>query len=167
MKNIKMILPHDEKNERIIIGCFLVDSRTAIEFASQIKIEMFFLTQCQEIYKTIASLINRGVTVDLITVFQESRALKLNIDITFLNECTYEVNNTVNLPFYVGTLKEMYIRRQLVLQAQKMLNKATNLHESAFELISSVQTELLNSVDALTTKKADTLAELSKQRSEY
>lgn len=167
MKNIKMILPHDEKNERIIIGCFLVDSRTAIEFASQIKIEMFFLTQCQEIYKSIASLINRGVTVDLITVFQESRTLKLNVDITFLNECTYEVNNTVNLPFYVGTLKEMYIRRQLVLQAQKMLNKATNLHESAFELISSVQTELLNSVDALTTKKADTLAELSKQRSEY
>jgi replicative DNA helicase len=61
----------------------------------------------------------------------------------------------------------MYIRRQLVLQAQKMLNKATNLHESAFELIASVQTELLNSVDALTTKKADTLAHLSQERTNY
>lgn len=166
-QNIKMILPHDEKNERVIIGSFLIDSGTAIEFASQIKIDMFFLTQCQEIYKCIASLINKGITVDLVTVFQESRALKLNIDHVFLNECTYEVNNTVNLPFYIATLKEMYIRRQLVLQAQKMLNKATNLHESAFDLIASVQTELMNSVDALTTKKADTLAHLSQERINY
>jgi replicative DNA helicase len=166
-QNIKMILPHDEKNERVIIGSFLIDSGTAIEFASQIKIDMFFLTQCQEIYKCITSLINKGVTVDLVTVFQESRALKLNIDINFLNECTYEVNNTVNLPFYIVTLKEMYIRRQLVLQAQKMLNKATNLHESAFDLIANVQTDLMNSVDALTTKKADTLAHLSQERVNY
>ena len=159
-----LIPPHDEKLEKIIIGCFLNDSSSAITYISQIKPEMFFKPTTRDAIEAIESLIKKNSGIDLVTVLKESRLLNLSCTPLFLNECYNTIASSQNLQNYIGILKDLYVRRELVSFSQLTLSEAINMSNDPLQLIAKVQQQLTTAVDNLIVKPIDELSKLAKER---
>jgi replicative DNA helicase len=72
--------------------------------------------------------------------------------------------STQNLQSYVSTLKELYIRRELVSFANKSLLEAINLSVDPLQLIANVQKQLTTAADNLIVKPIDELKKLANER---
>lgn len=157
-------LPSDEKLERVIIGAFLNDSSASITYISQIKAEMFLNENCRDAITSIESLISKNIGIDILTVSKESRALGLSCTMLFINDCYNLIVNTQNLHSYIATLKELYVRRELVHFANKSLAEAINLSIDPLQLMAKVQNQLTNAIDNLIVKPIDELKVLANER---
>jgi replicative DNA helicase len=164
MNNDNKQIPFDEKIERTVIGCFLIDSNASIEYSSQLLPDMFFTEQCKSSLIAIRNLINEGIEVDMLSVFKESSKLKNGVDANFLNNCMSSINNTSNLAFYVASLKEFHVRRVLYSFSLKVSQNALNLKSDPLQLIGEVQRNLTEAVDSLVVKPVDELKVLVKER---
>ena len=157
-------LPNDKTIEKTILGAFLNDSSSPITYISQIKPEMFFDENVRDAITAIESLIKKNIGIDILTVSKESRALGLSCTMIFINECFNLIVSTQNLQSYISTLKELYVRRELVHFANKSLAEATNLSIDPLQLMAKVQLQLSTAVDNLIVKPIDELSKLSSQR---
>jgi replicative DNA helicase len=157
-------LPNDKTIEKTILGAFLNDSAAPITYISQIKPEMFFDENVRDAITAIESLIKKNIGIDILTVSKESRALGLSCTMIFINECFNLIVSTQNLQSYISTLKELYVRRELVHFANKSLTEATNLSIDPLQLMAKVQLQLSTSVDNLIVKPIDELSKLSSER---
>ena len=157
-------LPNDKTIENTILGAFLNDSSSPITYISQIKPEMFFDENVRDAITAIESLIKKNIGIDILTVSKESRALGLSCTMIFINECFNLIVSTQNLQSYISTLKELYVRRELVHFANKSLAEATNLSIDPLQLMAKVQLQLSTAVDNLIVKPIDELSKLSSQR---
>ncbi len=164
IRNIGFLPPHDEKIEKVIIGCFLNDSSSAVTFIEQIKPEMFFKESCRDAIIAIISLIKKNIGVDLLTVLKESRSLDLTCTPIFINECYNTIVSSQNLQNYIGILKDLYVRRELVSFSQVTLSEAINMSNDPLQLIAKVQQQLTSAVDNLIVKPIDELSKLAKER---
>jgi replicative DNA helicase len=161
---MKTNLPNDIKIEKTILGAFLNDSSAPITFIQQIKPEMFFDESCKDAIIAIESLIKKNIGIDILTVSKESRALGLSCTMIFINECYNLIVSTQNLQSYISTLKELYVRRELVHFANKSLAEAINLSIDPLQLMAKVQSQLSTAVDNLVVKPIDELSKLSNER---
>jgi replicative DNA helicase len=157
-------LPNDKTIEKTILGAFLNDSSASITYISQIKPEMFFDENVRDAITAIESLIKKNIGIDILTVSKESRALGLSCTIIFINECYNLIVSTQNLQSYISTLKELYVRRELVHFANKSLAEAVNLSIDPLQLMAKVQSQLSTAVDNLIVKPIDELSKLSSER---
>lgn len=157
-------LPHDKTIEKTILGAFLNDSTAPITYIQQIKPEMFFDENVRDGITAIESLIKKNIGIDILTVSKESRALGLSCTMFFINECFNLIVSTQNLQSYISTLKELYVRRELVHFANKSLLEAVNLSIDPLQLMAKVQTQLSTAVDNLIVKPIDELGKLSSER---
>lgn len=156
--------PNDKDLEKIIFGSFLNDSTAPITYISQIKPEMFFNENVRDGITAIESLIQKNIGIDILTVSKESRSLGLSCTILFINECFNLIVSTQNLQSYISTLKELYVRRELVHFANKSLAEAVNLSIDPLQLMAKVQLQLSTAVDNLIVKPIDELSKLSSER---
>lgn len=157
-------LPNDKTIEKTILGAFLNDSSSPITYISQIKPEMFFDENVRDAITAIESLIKKNIGIDILTVSKESRALGLSCTMIFINECFNLIVSTQNLQSYISTLKELYVRRELVHFANKSLAEAVNLSIDPLQLMAKVQLQLSTAVDNLIVKPIDELSKLSSER---
>lgn len=156
--------PNDKDLEKIILGAFLNDSTAPITYISQIKPEMFFNENVRDGIIAIESLIQKNIGIDILTVSKESRSLGLSCTMLFINECFNLIVSTQNLQSYISTLKELYVRRELVHFANKSLAEAVNLSIDPLQLMAKVQLQLSTAVDNLIVKPIDELSKLSSER---
>jgi replicative DNA helicase len=156
--------PNDKELEKIIFGSFLNDSTAPITYISQIKPEMFFNENVRDGITAIESLIQKNIGIDILTVSKESRSLGLSCTMLFINECFNLIVSTQNLQSYISTLKELYVRRELVHFANKSLAEAVNLSIDPLQLMAKVQSQLSTAVDNLIVKPIDELSKLSSER---
>ena len=156
--------PSDEKIEKMIIGCFLNDANSPIQFIAQLNTEMFLNDNCKDAIMSIQSLVKKNSGADLMTVLRESRALNLGCTALFLNECYNLIASSQNLPNYIGILKDLYVRRELLSFVNKVSLEAINLSIDPLQLISIVQKKLNESADSLIVKPIDELKIILKER---
>lgn len=135
--------PHSVPAEQSVLGAVLIDPSCISMLIEKLRTEMFFVRQNRAIYTEMLSLLNASIPIDIVVL-----ADRLSNDPAFpsdggakvyLAEIAATVPTLSNLPFYIEIVREKYIKRQLMQQAQSVLEQVNDDLESDIMLESAEQ----------------------------
>lgn len=105
------LLPQSPEAERVVLGTLLSDGNVLNEIRDILPVEAFYITRNQEIYQSILNVADRGEHIDIITVLNECRKMKMDIMPYDIAELSSNHSNFVS--DHVAILVEKYKRRKL------------------------------------------------------
>jgi replicative DNA helicase len=105
------LLPQAPEAEKVVLGTLLSDSNVLNEIRDILPVESFYITRNQEIYQSILNVADRGEHIDIITVLNECRKMKMDIMPYDIAELSSNHSNFVS--DHVAILVEKYKRRKL------------------------------------------------------
>lgn len=105
------LLPQAPEAEKVVLGTLLSDSNVLNEIRDILPVEAFYITRNQEIYQSILNVADRGEHIDIITVLNECRKMKMDIMPYDIAELSSNHSNFVS--DHVAILVEKYKRRKL------------------------------------------------------
>jgi replicative DNA helicase len=163
--------------ETAVLGACLLETKAmplAIKF---LRAEMFYDDRHQTIFSALECMFNEGRSIDIITVTEE---LKRRGELEkvggpfFIVQLSSEVASSAHLETHALTLKDYYIRRELIKGQSKMLAMAVDMTVYTEDAIAATQ-EMLdnlnkdaawnNSLRDMETLMSDTI-ELAEERRE-
>ncbi len=114
--------------EKLVIGELLIDSGIIDKVIRRIgdKLDVFYDPRHLEIYKTIISLRDKSVPVDLMTVIQElKRNEKLNIagGDHYIIDLTMGVSSGAHIDYHLLVILEKYIARKIINYSAHIIEK--------------------------------------------
>jgi len=140
MKETK--LPYSYDIEQAVIAAMMIDTDSSIEVMPILKDEaIFYDEKHKSLFKAIRSLYNENAKIDLITVSEKIKVLKLKVTPHEVVEISQKIHGTAHLEYHCRLLLQYYIKRSVIKKSQDNIKLA--LEESTDSL------DLLN-VDAKT-----------------
>ena len=134
-----MELPRHVEAERAVLGGILVQNAGFFEVASRLKTEHFASPHHQAIYRTMQQMAAANRPMDILTVYAELGPLKEEIGASYLAKLPDGVPRSVNVNYYAGMVINAAKLRAVVLQAQAVIDAATQPSASAHEVIEQAQ----------------------------
>lgn len=141
-------LPHSLDAERSVLGAILVHN-DAYEVATRlITATAFYRDAHQRIFKAMAELVDeRRVVVDFVTL-KEELIRRGDLDevggAVYIASLADGVPRSTNVKYYAGIVKEKAALRALIYAANKILTDAYAAEETAGEIITRADRELLD-----------------------
>lgn len=127
LEGLGITLPHSVPAEQSVLGSVLLDPNSISELIENLRTEMFFVRQNRAIYTEMLAMVNNSIPIDILVLadrlaadpaFPEEGGAK-----AYLAEIAATVPSLSNLTHYINIVKEKYIKRQLVQQAQSVLEQ--------------------------------------------
>lgn len=117
--------------------------------------EIFFTQKNRDIFEAIQNIFKIGANIDLVSVFQELRKLN-SADIAYLQSVNEGVYSD-NIFHELLILKELWIRRVLIVQAVNIQRLSNDLNVDVFETLAKTQNVLMRTIDFMSAKKASSI----------
>jgi len=121
------IPPHSQEAETSIIGAILIDKDAIISVAEFLRPEHFYNENHGSIFKAILDLYEERSPIDIVTVgdkLKKNRALSKVGGSAFLVELVNSVPTAANAEKYGLIVKDLYIKRQLISAAGRIVDDA-------------------------------------------
>lgn len=158
------VQPHSKELERAVLGAILVDKNalgTVLEIVSSS--DFFYEPKHQVVFEAIMSLYAKNDDIDILTVVDELNRMD-NIQKAGGPAAVFELMQKVNSALHIDThcrkLQEAYMKRKIILTADKLLEKAYEPMTDALELLTDTQTETLALTDLLSNKSDQTMMQI-------
>jgi len=119
--------PQDIEAEKAVLGAMLKNRDARSDVAGILKPEDFYLTEHQEIYRTLLDMEHRGVGIDITTVYSELKHRKtaeLVGGLTYLSRLIDETIVVSNAKYYAETVGKKSRMRQLIAEAERIRESA-------------------------------------------
>lgn len=143
------IFPQNIGAERAVLGA-IISFSCSNEILGVLKSETFYDPRNKEVFSAIKKLRDNGRPVDIISVSEELKAEKSNVDATYIVELTNCVATSAGLQNHVNILLDKADRRSLISLADCIMKKA---YDDAMD-ISDVKDESANEICQMTLGKA-------------
>ena len=116
MSNIKQI-PHDIEIEGAVLGAIMLESNALISVVDLLSIDSFYLEANKVVFKAILDLFDASDSIDIMTVTDRVRKNgdKNSANAVYITKLISRINSSANLEFHVRILKELYMRRELIM----------------------------------------------------
>ena len=134
---IQGVMPHNKEAEQSVLGAMLLNRdcvTTAFEGLSDAD---FYIEANKKIFTAMASLFNRNVAVDLVTVSDELNAmstLEAVGGIQYLSYLASTLPTTANIEQHIEIIREKSLRRKLADAAQKIKDQSLDAGANALEV---------------------------------
>lgn len=139
-------MEHNNEAEKAVLGCILIDNTKLNKIREVLKAEDFFDNHNRYIYSAIEDLSNSNVEVDLITLSDYLRDVKL-LDITggavYLTELTNNIPTSVRALTYAKIVADDAAKRRIKRSAEE-IGKAGASGASLEDTLKHVQEEIHN-----------------------
>lgn len=142
-----MQLPHSIEVEQALLSIFLSDPKSHYAI-DKIKPQDFYNRHNQVLMESIHQLNQEGKTIDLYTVFEQSKKIH-EVDIKYITEIFNKIPIYDTLENYIYILKEKSVLRGLIQKCNDTLIKAYNDRSNPMEL----KLELAQALDDMTIQK--------------
>lgn len=117
-----LVLPSSPELERTVIGTILMESSLIGALKEKVPPEAFYNADARDIYKTMLSLDEKSMAIDIVTV---AEALKAEPQTeSALYEMAEHVSSRSNVDSYVQIILEQFVRRRMIKVAMEMQQKA-------------------------------------------
>ena len=135
--------PFDLDIEKIIIGSFIVNSITVNEFLSQCFKDLFYSEQHKVIFEVIEHLQSKSIQIDLLSVRKRLEEIE-RLDFIGGNLALFNITDVFSsrIEYYITVLKELYIKRRIVIIGQKFISEGHNPTVDVFDTLAMVDTML-------------------------
>jgi replicative DNA helicase len=143
-------LPSSDELEETIIGSIILFSYVFPDIRAIIDVDSFYNYRTKILFGVLKSMFEKGSPIDLISLTQELRnANKLEeVGGAFGITClTSVICTSDNVEYYARSLKELHLRREIILHSKKIENKAYS--EDIFEVYDSSIDFLTNQLKSL------------------
>jgi replicative DNA helicase len=140
------ILPHNLEAERSCIGAALVSDTAADYIVDTLQPDAFFRRAHQHIFESIRELRRRSSSMDFVTLKDELTRHKKLDEVggpAYISSLADGVPRATNVQHYAGILKDLQIKRALVLFANQTLDLTLAGDHRSTELLADADTRLL------------------------
>lgn len=121
------MMPNDPELESVVLGCALVEQSSCDIVMEMLSEEVFYRPAHQTIFRAIREIRSKKDPVDLMTVTNELRKVKM-LDAVggayFITQLTNKAVNVSNMQTYCMHLLEKFMRRQIITTSQEAQRKA-------------------------------------------
>jgi replicative DNA helicase len=159
-----MKLPHDLETERAVLGAMLLEQDAGQEGLASLKASDFLSEKNAAIFSAMQEVAEKGLSVDLITVFPIAK--RLGIEPMELTLLTDRVAGTSNFAHWAGVLIAYSKKRQVFQSLKRGESKALSMESDAYSDINELQQELSEIATVKGVKESQTLEELAIEHSE-
>lgn len=160
MQEINRILPQNIEAEQTLLGCIISSIDKFLEVDAIVHELDFYIDKHKKIYGAIKNLVNRGVTVDAITLMEELKSrnmLMLCGGASYITELSLSGINYSNIASYAEIIREKSNRRKLIKAGQTLISKSFD--EDINLVLEETERELYN-VEA--SKESNEIVPISK-----
>jgi replicative DNA helicase len=144
---LKKTPPHSLEAERTVLGGILVNNDSLNVVLSVITVEDFYKDAHKTILQTISALVDKGVTVELLSLSEELRragALDEVGGAAYLSSLMDGVPRNLNIQYYAQIIKEKAMLRRLIWSSAKIIASSYEEKEDADELLNEAQASILD-----------------------
>ncbi|MGN2369402.1 replicative DNA helicase [Clostridium botulinum] len=160
MEEINRVLPNSIEAEQTLLGCIISSIDKFLEVDAIVHELDFYVDKHKKIYGAIKNLVNRGVTVDAITLMEELKSrnmLMLCGGASYITELSLSGINYSNIASYAEIIREKSNRRKLIKAGQTLISKSFD--EDINLVLEETERELYN-VEA--SKESNEIVPISK-----
>ncbi|UZP02311.1 replicative DNA helicase [Clostridium botulinum] len=160
MQEINRVLPNSIEAEQTLLGCIISSIDKFLEVDAIVHELDFYVDKHKKIYGAIKNLVNRGVTVDAITLMEELKSrniLMLCGGASYITELSLTGINYSNIASYAEIIREKSNRRKLIKAGQTLISKSFD--EDINLVLEETERELYN-VEA--SKESNEIVPISK-----
>lgn len=146
-RNTQILLPpSDVEAEMAVLGAMLKSSDARADVIGILRPEDFYLSEHQEIYKTMVAMEQKGTGVDITTVYSALRQRKtadLVGGITYLSRLMDDAIVVSNAKYYADTVSNKSKMRQLISEAEKIRESAYSDELPPEDILDSAEQRIL------------------------
>ncbi len=117
------LFPQDIKAERAVLGA-IISFSCSDEILGVLKSETFYDPRNKEVFSAIKNLRGNGKPVDLISVCEELKTEKSNVNATYIVELTNSVATSAGLQNHINIILDKAYRRSMISLADGIMKKA-------------------------------------------
>lgn len=159
-------LPNNLEAEESVLGsCFL--SKYALQKANESLLpESFYNEKNAKIFQAMITMQEENTPIDITTVtsyLQKKKELTEVGGVEYLTELINYVPTASNVDFYIKTVEESAILRNLILTAENIAEEGYSADETVNEILDNSEKKILNIVKKRTTTEFRTIREVLKK----
>ena len=144
--------------EQAVIAGLLISPEAIFDVADRLQPDMFSDNRIGFVYRTVLSLMNSGIAVDMLTVENEMRRLDNSLymqlnGLSFLSDILLDVRTDTHIRIHADQLVRCYTLRRLVNELKKK--------ETEAQLPSADVTALLTGIETVASSLRDGMAHVS------
>ncbi len=127
MEEINRILPQNIEAEQTLLGCIISSIDKFLEVDAIVHELDFYIDKHKKIYGAIKNLINKGVTVDVITLIEELKSKNMLMvcgGASYITELSLSGINYSNIVSYAKIIRGKSNRRKLIKAGQTLISKS-------------------------------------------
>ncbi len=142
----KVDLPYDNDAEASVLGAVLIDNDAVVKISDKLDPEDFYDTRHQHIYRAIKALYDDRKAIDVLTLSNQLKAMKLLDAVggpAYLTELTNFVPTASHVESYADLVAEKSVRRRLMQINKELSALAQDETKKLKDLIEFSEMELM------------------------
>jgi replicative DNA helicase len=160
---INEYLPHNFLAEKLILSSLLTNVEVLLLAVKTLPIEAFYFKNHQEIYKTIISIYEEKLPLDILTFIafsQNTGKLEKIGGIKVVIELFTQLPNLIYFEDYIKLIKDKYIRRSLIKLGYELINSSYITNLPLDTILKDFENKLFKIINKTEAKQLISSAEL-------
>ena len=141
------IPPQVRELEEAVLGAILLEKSAFDTVTEILKPECFYVESHQMIYRSMQSLQQKNMPIDMLTVVEELR-MQENLDIVggayYISKLTNVVVSTANIDAHARIVLQKFIQRELIRISGEVIANAYEDSTDVFDLLDDSETKKFN-----------------------
>ncbi len=121
---VSKVPPHSDEAERSVLGSILLDRDAIVQVSEFLQPEHFYQAKHGDIYRAMVALFEAREPIDLVTLPQKLKALKLLAQVggvSYISTLVEGVPSSANIKHYGEIIQGYYTRRRLISDSSSMI----------------------------------------------
>ncbi len=169
--------PHSDEAERSVLGSILIDKDAIVQVSEFLQSEHFYQAKHGDIYRAMIALFESREPIDLVTLPQKLKTMKLLSEIggvSYISTLVEGVPSSANIKHYGEIIQGYYTRRRLIADSSTMIEMSfdegsdiasilDNAEQKVFSLSQANLRQGFLPIRSVLAESFDRLDELSKK----
>ncbi len=155
--------PQAKELEEAVLGAIMLEKSAFDTVTEILKPECFYVEAHQHIYKTMQSLQQKSIPIDILTVVEELK-FKEQLDIVggpyFVTKLTNSVVSTANIEAHARIVLQKFIQRELIRISGEIIGDAYEDSTDVFDLLDEAETKMFNITNNYLKKNFEDITEV-------
>lgn len=142
-----LVPPTDIDAERAVLGAMLKSTDARADATGILNAEDFYLKEHEEIYRTMLEMDQRGVGIDITTVYsalKQRKTAEMAGGMTYLSRLIDDAIVVSNAKYYAGTVADKSKMRQLIKEAEDIREAAYSDELPPDDVLDNAEQRILN-----------------------
>ena len=152
------VQPQAKELEEAVLGAIMLEKSAFDTVVELLKPECFYTEANQRIYKSMKSLADKSLPIDLLTVVEELK-MKEELDLVggayYVSRLTNAVVSSANIEAHARIVLQKFIQRELIRISGEIIGDAYEDSTDVFDLLDDAETKLYKITDDHLRKSYD------------